>query len=119
LRVEWTKLRARAHRWDEEVELVVEEMRRVLFFLNWKARWWMEQGENCLNVTAELREGLQAYAAKQASVLKRMAQYFASQWRGIHSAYNITAEWPDECLEDDTMKCSDNDDGMDVDVDSD
>ncbi|KAJ7699783.1 hypothetical protein B0H14DRAFT_3100193 [Mycena olivaceomarginata] len=40
LRIEWAKTRARAWRWTEEVDLVEEEMRRVLAFLNWKANHW-------------------------------------------------------------------------------
>ncbi|KAJ7791277.1 hypothetical protein B0H14DRAFT_3567333 [Mycena olivaceomarginata] len=39
LHIEWAKTRARAWRWTEEVDLV-EEMRRVLAFLNWKANHW-------------------------------------------------------------------------------
>jgi hypothetical protein len=41
LRAEWSKSRARAARAREEVLLLREEMRRVLEFLGWKARWWL------------------------------------------------------------------------------
>ena len=40
MRVEWGKARARAHRWTEETVLLQEEMRRVVAFFEWKARWW-------------------------------------------------------------------------------
>ncbi|TDL14200.1 hypothetical protein BD410DRAFT_691972, partial [Rickenella mellea] len=40
MRIEWTKTRARAQRWDEEVTLVFEEMRRTLAFFEWRARFW-------------------------------------------------------------------------------
>ncbi|EIW76562.1 hypothetical protein CONPUDRAFT_76203 [Coniophora puteana RWD-64-598 SS2] len=40
LRVEWLKSRARTKRWEEEVDLLKEEMRRVRAFLEYKARWW-------------------------------------------------------------------------------
>ncbi|KAJ7457415.1 hypothetical protein FB451DRAFT_1341923 [Mycena latifolia] len=40
LRVEWAKTRARSRQWTEEVDLLEEEMRRVLVFLEWKAGWW-------------------------------------------------------------------------------
>ncbi|KAG1814844.1 hypothetical protein EV424DRAFT_1473281 [Suillus variegatus] len=39
LHVEWCKARARAHRWEEEVQLLCEEMRHVLSFFEWQARW--------------------------------------------------------------------------------
>ncbi|KAG0691527.1 hypothetical protein DFH29DRAFT_1010861 [Suillus ampliporus] len=37
VRIEWCKSRARALRWSEEVELLREEMRRVLQFFAWQA----------------------------------------------------------------------------------
>jgi hypothetical protein len=40
VRVEWAKLNARLARWEEEVLLLNEEMRRTLAFLTWKATWW-------------------------------------------------------------------------------
>jgi hypothetical protein len=43
--LEWAKSRARANRAEEEVLLVREEMRRMLEFLNSKARWWEEIGK--------------------------------------------------------------------------
>ncbi|KAF7965199.1 hypothetical protein HWV62_45095 [Athelia sp. TMB] len=39
VRREYLKARARRNRWVEEVMLLVEEMRRVLRFLNWRAKW--------------------------------------------------------------------------------
>lgn len=40
LRVDWSRAKARKTRWDEEVELLREEMRRVLRYLEWeKSRW--------------------------------------------------------------------------------
>ncbi|KAG1871548.1 hypothetical protein F4604DRAFT_1881169 [Suillus subluteus] len=44
LRVEWCKAWARAHWWEEEVQLLCEEMRCVLAFLEWQAGWWDAQG---------------------------------------------------------------------------
>ncbi|KAG1721861.1 uncharacterized protein EDB91DRAFT_1210239 [Suillus paluster] len=43
VRLEWCKARAHAHRWSEEVELLLEEMRRVIVFLKWQAAWWKER----------------------------------------------------------------------------
>ena len=41
MRVEWTKTRARAERWSEEVILLNEEMQHILRYFEWKAGWWM------------------------------------------------------------------------------
>jgi hypothetical protein len=43
VRVQWSKLMAYAARWDEELRLIVEEMRRTLVFLKWKSEWWLSQ----------------------------------------------------------------------------
>ncbi|KAJ7080573.1 hypothetical protein B0H15DRAFT_953443 [Mycena belliarum] len=43
VRIEWAKARARRLRWREEVDLLEEEMRRVLQFTRWRAGWWRAQ----------------------------------------------------------------------------
>ncbi|KAG1723397.1 hypothetical protein EDB19DRAFT_1898082 [Suillus lakei] len=60
LHVEWCK--ARAHRWEEEVQLLWEEMRRVIAFLDWHAGWWDMQGIQCAFGSLQAREGALAYA---------------------------------------------------------
>ncbi|KAG1851559.1 hypothetical protein C8R48DRAFT_750003 [Suillus tomentosus] len=40
VRIEWCKARARAARWSEEVDLLLEEMRRVLAYLEWEIGAW-------------------------------------------------------------------------------
>ena len=39
MHTEWARSRARAARWGEEVELLGEEMRRVIEYFEWKAKW--------------------------------------------------------------------------------
>ena len=43
LQVEWSKTQVQMHRWEEEVVLVQEEMRRVIAYHEWKASWWQSQ----------------------------------------------------------------------------
>lgn len=81
LRCEWAKSKARADRWDEEVQLVIEEMQRVLAFLEWKASWWDRQGKAQLNVSHDILQGACAYAAKQAYVNRALAASFEMCWR--------------------------------------
>ena len=38
---EWSKSYARTQRWQEEVGLLKEEMRRTLKFLKWKSSLWV------------------------------------------------------------------------------
>ncbi|KAF9493267.1 hypothetical protein BDN71DRAFT_1395361 [Pleurotus eryngii] len=43
LKVEWCQLRACAVHWTEEHKLVLEEMCRVLAYLQWQTTWWSHQ----------------------------------------------------------------------------
>ena len=94
--MEWAKSLARAERWEEEVLLLREEMRRVLVYLDHKAERWRDQGlcrEGCEPV---LESGLRAYAAKQATVCERLADNFAAMWlQGIQDAsLPLPKTWP-------------------------
>lgn len=80
LRVEWCKSRARAMRWDEEVELLQEEMRRVLQFFEWQRAWWMEQRSRITGLPSEEAEGLVAYATRQADMRRSMHANCIARW---------------------------------------
>ena len=47
--VDWARARERAKRFEEEVDLSVEEMRRTLLFLSWKASEWERLAEERAN----------------------------------------------------------------------
>lgn len=82
--MEWCKAKCRADRWEEEVVLLDEEMRRVLEYCSWKADWWMQQAHGGRQVESPvLKEGMKAYAAEQAHQENRMAETFASKWRSV------------------------------------
>ena len=77
LHVQWAKSRARARGWTKEVQLLKEEMRRVLVTLEWKAAWWADQKEaEDQEVSVELREGLWAYAVDHALLYHSLASKF-------------------------------------------
>ncbi|KAJ7020488.1 hypothetical protein C8F04DRAFT_1214081 [Mycena alexandri] len=81
VRVEWSKAKARKERWEEEVMLLREEMKRVLRFLRWRAVWWeTRRATRREEVSAELRAGLEAYAARQAAGSREIARRFKSAW---------------------------------------
>ncbi|KAI6142305.1 hypothetical protein EDD17DRAFT_1711602 [Pisolithus thermaeus] len=88
MRIEWCKARARANRWTEEVELLMEEMRRTDQFLKWHASWWTER-INILPVTDNsLAEGLIAYAHRQASLRHSLKDRFHSMWSSTLAGTN-------------------------------
>ncbi|KAJ8591371.1 hypothetical protein M405DRAFT_851366 [Rhizopogon salebrosus TDB-379] len=80
VRVEWCKARARAMRWSEEVELLHEEMSRVIQFFQWQVDWWEEQRYLRSDQVPEVLEGLAAYAAKQASIRRAFEVHFRKLW---------------------------------------
>ncbi|KAK7033760.1 CxC2 domain-containing protein [Favolaschia claudopus] len=80
VRVEWAAAKARRDRWTEEVQLLREEMRRVLRFLQWRALWWEDRRTITRAVMPEVKDGLQAFAAQQAAVLRQIARRFKSSW---------------------------------------
>ncbi|KAJ8593477.1 hypothetical protein M405DRAFT_705554, partial [Rhizopogon salebrosus TDB-379] len=81
VRVEWCKARARAMRWSEEVELLQEEMRRVLQFFSWQATWWDNQKERRFVEFTEEHDGLRAYAARQGSLRRDFHRNFSRLWK--------------------------------------
>ncbi|KAJ7623098.1 hypothetical protein DFH06DRAFT_1340412 [Mycena polygramma] len=68
LRVEWSRAKARKLRWEEEVLILREEMRRVLRYLEWQAGWWMVRVSVREGEAEALRAGLSAYAQRQAHI---------------------------------------------------
>ncbi|KAG1837617.1 hypothetical protein F4604DRAFT_1885698 [Suillus subluteus] len=67
-----------SRRWEEEVELLHEEMHRVIAFLDWHAGWWDMQGPRHAFNSLQAREGALAYAQCQANLRRTMAVLFKS-----------------------------------------
>jgi hypothetical protein len=83
-RLEWSKSYARSKRWEEEVELLKEEMRRTLEFFKWKSTLWSSKELKIdPSLSPALREGLIAYALRQAAVFTSLHDHFSSLWKGI------------------------------------
>jgi hypothetical protein len=93
MRVEWAKSKARADRWSEEVILVREEMRRVIQYFDWKANWWVSQADCRTEASLGLKQGLHAYAYKQAIMYRRMAVAYALRWHPIFIRKGIVVDW--------------------------
>ena len=113
LRPDWARSRARVHRCKEELQLLLEEMRRTLDFLKYKASWWEERAAARATALPELAEGLASYAASQAEVQMSLSTSFVRLWRtplGLINerqldeeaqAASINAMEPDVILDDD------------------
>jgi hypothetical protein len=87
--IQWAKTRALGLRNTEEVDLLEEEMRRTPVFLRWRAGWWdskkmrTEGNHPDLELDAAQREGHDAYATRQAQILRRIASRFEQQWSDV------------------------------------
>lgn len=89
MRAEWAQTRARAERWKEEVELLQEEMRRVIRFLQWRATWWGERRDlRAGNITSDLADGIGAYALRQSVMHRGLATKFARSWLPLLQSLN-------------------------------
>ncbi|KIK47784.1 hypothetical protein CY34DRAFT_73368, partial [Suillus luteus UH-Slu-Lm8-n1] len=83
LRIEWCKTRARHNRWFEEIQLLLEEMRRVLEFLAWQAKLWDEWTTLRVAEWSADVEGLAAYAKRQAAIRQSLAARFRALWGNV------------------------------------
>ena len=73
--------RARADRWREELDLLQEEMRHVIAFLEWKSSSWRQKvGSRSDSVMADVQHGIDAYAHKQANTYHELTVSLANQW---------------------------------------
>ena len=100
VRHEWMTCRARADRWREEADLLQEEMRRIVVFLEWKSSSWGERvGSRSGSITADIQHGVDSYARKQASIYHELAVSLANQWLppllelGLDIAWASTYPW--------------------------
>ena len=100
MRVEWAQCVARADRWEEEVILLQEEMRRTTQFLEWRSSdWFAKAGSRTVAITAALRSGLLAYANKQGSIFHHLAVRFSQRWRSALVSLSLPHAWATDFLE--------------------
>ncbi len=94
LRVEYVKAKARVQRWHEETLLVLEEMRRSVAFLQWKANWWKSLAVE-RPASIDIHRGLVAYGHHQEAQLLGLAERFASLWCPTLQANCFDVKWVD------------------------
>ncbi|KAJ7799812.1 hypothetical protein B0H14DRAFT_3491267 [Mycena olivaceomarginata] len=89
LHIEWSKVYARARRWNEEVRLLKEEFRRVPISLEFEVDRWVEWAKAVLVGTGGVDEasaqGMIAYALKQEAMYRDIA----ARTREVESAPKI------------------------------
>ncbi|KAF7982533.1 hypothetical protein HWV62_28158 [Athelia sp. TMB] len=98
MRAEWCRMKARADRWSEEYIWLVEEMRRILSYFDWKAGWWCSRRGLRTDASPAVLRGLNAYAEKQAALITKLGHKFARIWYPMHQKHAIKVEWPAEFI---------------------
>lgn len=97
LRVEWCKAQERAVRYEEEVQLVVEEMRRTLAYFKWLAceweRWAATPAVGGSEADSATMAGVSAYAYKQAAVYRKMVIVFVNDWYECLKTKSLGSPW--------------------------
>jgi len=99
MRVEWCKATARVERFKEEVELVVEEMRRTLEFFKWTADNWKKAGDRFQEAPVErtmdgdTSAGIRAYAFRKAAHYRRLIDIFLQDWYGCLELKSLGSDW--------------------------
>ena len=96
MRVEWSKVRARMRRWDEELLIIQEEMRRAIVYQQWKAAWWCERSSLRDHPDATILSGVSGYAHKQAAISLHLAERCAVHWLPHLKGKGITPTWASE-----------------------
>ena len=93
MRAEWAQTRARKSRWNEELLIIQEEMRRVLSYFEWRPEWWLAQENRRQIEDISVLSGVSAYAHKQASICHRMAVRCAGYWLRIMKKHDVVPVW--------------------------
>ena len=108
MRVEWAQCMARADRWEEEVTLLQEEMRRVVHFLEWRSDNWLAQVNSRVDTVAPVvQAGLAAYANKQGAVFRNLAVRFCQHWLSALTSLSLPHAWAADFLQMRNMPLSD------------
>ncbi|KAF7797546.1 hypothetical protein EIP86_008746 [Pleurotus ostreatoroseus] len=83
LRIEFLRSRARANRWEEQVNLLEEEKRRTLVSCELNAQEWDKRSLKISSRNDAYGQGLAAYAAEQASIQRGIAAKYRALWSNV------------------------------------
>ena len=99
MRAEWARTKAHAERWEEEVELLVEEMHRVVAYFEWAGGYWAglkdrrATGTSTVPFPTDVADGIQAYASKRAAHFRGLAAKCARRWVPLFTTIGRPPSW--------------------------
>jgi hypothetical protein len=91
--VAWAKSAANACRWEEELKLVPEEMRRTLAYFEWQKDWWHQRMDMRSEAPSDLSEALNAYVVRQEDLISQRISVFASAWLPALRRHKLDYAW--------------------------
>ena len=95
--VEWCKAQECAARYEEEIVLVVEEMRRTLAYFKWLTREWESRAVappvDGPGIDDMIRKGISAYAYRQARIYRKMKDVFINSWYECLQEKDLGSPW--------------------------
>ena len=93
----WARCQARAERYEEEVELTLEEMRRTLEFFKWKSQWWLTlqdaRVQPGMSLDPQVLHGLRAYSHRQSSTYSSLVTTYINHWRKFLVEHSLRCPW--------------------------
>jgi hypothetical protein len=89
LQIEWSKSYARAQRWTEKYHLLLEEMRRYLASMLYRARFW-ESLRTSPDDPGPESEGKVVFATQQASIARERHRMAIKLWSPFLSSAKAT-----------------------------
>lgn len=104
MRAEWSVGRARVRRWEEEVDLLLEEMDRAVLYFEWKATWWRGKIDARPDARSDIKSGLVAYAQRKAVMFDLLAAGCRSHWRVALASCNLHDKWPESAVSDEALR---------------
>lgn len=95
--IDWAKAQERAKRYEEEVELCTEEMRRTLLFFLWSATEWERRAEHRASSGKrppnDVFQGLRAYSLRRSAMYREMVKVFVSDWSASLKPKGLGLGW--------------------------
>ncbi|EIM79073.1 uncharacterized protein STEHIDRAFT_69945, partial [Stereum hirsutum FP-91666 SS1] len=93
MRSTYARAKARWCRWEEEIQLLLEEMRRVVATFFWMERRWLARTTYRPEAREDIHSGLVSYALRQASVYRGLAYRFGLKWVPQVAALGLDVDW--------------------------
>ena len=85
----WCNQKAKSERWDEELELVQEEMRRCIAYWTWESMRWLDIQAKRADIPPHVIEGAITYAHRQSVMQTALITKAREHWNPTLEANSL------------------------------